>query len=226
MYKIARNTCIVILILVLILMYGGSALTKMAFSRPVDIYQGALTDASRLKRGFAIQTELPVLMECFGSQTSTQTNTYDNSTLIGDAVYYYIMPITVGEEIYYVALETSAKNDNYDMLKELSHSTMASGDAEPVPITGGLLTLDDELYEYMKQWFEETEWFEDKADIEKYVLPLKFSEENYTSNRIVFFVELTIAIALLAGIILFSIKEKKAAASAQKADSEDQNASV
>ena len=226
MYKVARNTCIVILILVLILMYGGSALTKMAFSQPVDIYQDALTDASRLKRGFAIKTELPVLLECFGSATSTQTNTYDGSTLIGDAVYYYIMPVTVGEEIYYVALETSSKNDNYDMLKELSHNTMALADAEPVPITGGLLTLDDELYKYMKQWFEETGLFEDKADIEKYVLPLKFSEENYTSNKIVFFVELTIAIALLAAIILLSMKGKKAAASAQKTDSADQNASA
>lgn len=225
MYKVAKNTCIVILIFVLIFMYGGSALTKMAFSQPVDIYQDTLTDASRLKRGFAIKTELPALLECFGSQTSTQTNTYDNSTLIGDVVYYYIMPITVGEEIYYVALETSSKNDNYDMLKELSRSTMTLTDAEPVPvpITGGLLTLDDELYKYMKQWFEETGWFEDKADIEKYVLPLKFSEENYTTHKIVFFVELIIAIALLAAIILLSIKGKKAEANVQKEDSADQD---
>lgn len=42
------------------------------------------------------------------------------------------------------------------------------------------------------------QWFEDKAEIEKYVLPLQFSEENYT-------------VALLAAIILLSIKEKKAA---------------
>ena len=39
MYKVARNTCIAVLVLVLILMYGGSAITKISFSRPVDIYQ-------------------------------------------------------------------------------------------------------------------------------------------------------------------------------------------
>lgn len=226
MYKVARNTCIAVLVLVLILMYGGSAITKISFSRPVDIYQAPLTDASRLKRGLAIQTELPTLLECFGTETSTQTNTYDNSTLIGDVTYYYIMPVTAGGEHYYVALETSPKSDNYDMLKALSHGTMTSTDAEPVPITGGLLTLDDELYKFMKQWFEEAGLFESEADIEKYVLPLKFSEENYTVNRIVFFVELTIAAALLAAVILLSIKGKKAAESAQKADSADQNAPV
>ena len=192
----------------------------MAFSEPADIYEDALTDAGRLKRGFAIETELPFLMECFGTETQTQTNGYDNSTLIGDATYYYIMPIWVGEETYYVALETSSKNDNYDMLKELSKSTMdwiymesEEVDAAPVHITGGLVTLDDELYKYMKQWFAEAGWFADEADIEKYVLPLSFSEENYTSLKIVFFVQLAIAVALLGAIIIFSRKEKKAAES-------------
>lgn len=220
MYKVLRNFCIGILVVLLILMYGGSALTKMAFSEPADIYEDALTDAGRLKRGFAIETELPFLMECFGTETQTQTNGYDNSTLIGDATYYYIMPIWVGEETYYVALETSSKNDNYDMLKELSKSTMdwiymesEEVDAAPVHITGGLVTLDDELYKYMKQWFAEAGWFADEADIEKYVLPLSFSEENYTSLKIVFFVQLAIAVALLGAIIIFSRKEKKAAES-------------
>ena len=216
MYKVLRNFCIGILVVLLILMYGGSALTRMAFSEPADIYEDVLTDVGRLRRGFAIETELPFLMECFGSATSTQTNGYDNSTLIGDATYYYIMPVWVGEETYYVALETSAKNDNYDMLKELSRSTMdwiymesEEINASPVHITGGLVTLDDELYKYMKQWFEETGWFEDEADVEKYVLPLSFSEENFTSLKIVFFVELAIAAALLVAIIVFSLKEKK-----------------
>lgn len=221
MYKVLRNFCIGILVVLLILMYGGSALTRMAFSKPVDVYEDILDDAGRLKRGLAIETELPLLMECFGSATSTQTNGYDNSTLIGDATYYYIMPVPVGEETYYVALETSSKNDNYDMLKKLSQSTMnrlymvesEENEAEPVHITGGLTSLDDELYKYMKQWFEETEWFESEADIEKYVLPLSFSEENYMSLKIVFFVQLAIVVALLFAIIIFSLKEKKAAAS-------------
>ncbi len=221
MYKVLRNFCIGILVVLLILMYGGSALTRMAFSKPVDVYEDILDDAGRLKRGLAIETELPLLMECFGSATSTQTNGYDNSTLIGDATYYYIMPVPVGEETYYVALETSSKNDNYDMLKKLSQSTMnrlymvesEENEAEPVHITGGLTSLDDELYKYMKQWFEETEWFEGEADIEKYVLPLSFSEENYMSLKIVFFVQLAIVVALLIAIIIFSLKEKKAAAS-------------
>lgn len=221
MYKVLRNFCIGILVVLLILMYGGSALTRMAFSKPVDVYEDVLDDAGRLKRGLAIETELPLLMECFGSATSTQTNGYDNSTLIGDATYYYIMPVPVGEETYYVALETSSKNDNYDMLKKLSQSTMnrlymvesEENEAEPVHITGGLTSLDDELYKYMKQWFEETEWFEGEADIEKYVLPLSFSEENYMSLKIVFFVQLAIVVALLIAIIIFSLKEKKVAAS-------------
>lgn len=221
MYKVLRNFCIGILVVLLILMYGGSALTRMAFSKPVDVYEDILDDAGRLKRGLAVETELPLLMECFGSETSTQTNGYDNSTLISDATYYYIMPVPVGEETYYVALETSSKNDNYDMLKKLSQSTMnrlymmesEEIESAPVHITGGLTTLDDELYKYMKQWFEETGWFEDEADIEKYVLPLSFSEENYVSLKIVFFVQLAIAAALLVAIIILSHKEKKAVAS-------------
>lgn len=220
MYKVLRNFCIGILVVLLIVMFGGSALTWMAFSKPADIYADAQTlDAGRLKRGFAIETDLPFLMECFGSETSTQTNGYDNSTLIGDATYYYIMPVLAGDETYYVALATSSKNDNYEMLQELSQSTMnrlytgsADIDAAPVHITGGLVTLDDELYKYMKQWFAETEWFADEADIEKYVLPLSFSEENYTSLKIIFFVQLAIAVALLTAIIILSHKGKIAEA--------------
>lgn len=221
MYKVLRNTCIGVLVLVLILMYGGSALTKMAFSRPVDIYEDGLDDEDLLKRGFAIETDLPLLLECFGTQTTNQVNGYDNSTLVGDATYYYIMPINAGEEIYYVAFEMSGKSDNYDTLKKLSQSTMDwyymesdEIDVAPVHIKGGLLSLDDKLYRYMKEWFEEAEWFEDKADIEKYVLPLKFSQENYLSHKIIFFVELAIAAVLLAGVIIFSRKDKKAEASA------------
>ena len=215
MYKELRNFCIGALIVLLILMFGGSSLTYMAFSRPVDIYENGLTDAGRLKRGFAIETDLPLLMECFGTQTSTRTNGYDNSTLIGDATYFYIMPIAVGEETYYVALETSSKNDNYNLLKKLSRSTRHNTNPEdinaaPVHITGGLVTLDGELYKYMKQWFEKKEWFENEADIEKYVLPLSFREENFVIQRIVFFVELVIVIALLSAIILLSNKMKKA----------------
>ncbi len=217
MYKVLRNFCIGILIVLLILMFGGRLLTQMAFSEPVDIYEDVITDEGLLKRGLAIETELPLLMECFGSKTTTQTNGYDNSTLVGDAIYYYIMPIGVGEETYYVALETSSKNDNYDMLKKLSQSTMdwyymesEEIDAAPVHITGGLMSLDDELYKYMKQWFKEVEWFEDEADIEKYVLQLSFCEKNFVSQKITFFVELAIAVALFIAIIILSLKGKKA----------------
>lgn len=221
MYKTWKNICIGVLVLVLVLMYGGGMGTKIAFSRPVDIYEDVLSDAGLLKRGLAIETQLPLLMECFGYETSTQTNGYDNSTLVGDAAYYYIMPVGAGEETYYVALKTSSKSKNYESLKKLSQSTMnliyaepEEADAAPVAITGGLVSLDDELYQYMKQWFRETGWFEDEADIEKYVLPLSFSEENYTSLRIIFFVEAAIAAALIAAIVLLSKKAKKEAESA------------
>ena len=230
MYKGLKNVCIGILIVLLIFMYGGRTLTKMAFSEPMDIYEDVVTDEDLLKQGLAIDTELPLLMECFGSQTTNKTNGYDNSTLVGDAKYYYIMPIWVGEETYYVALETSSKNDNYDMLKKLSQSTMdwcymesEEIDAAPVHITGGLVSLDDELYKYMKQWFEEAEWFEDEADIEKYVLQLSFREKNFVSQKITFFVELAIAVALFIAIIILSFKGKKAAASAKNMDSVDDN---
>ncbi len=209
--KTLRNVCIGILVVLLILMYGGSALTRMAFSKPVDVYNDPLDDAGRLKRGFAIETDLPLLGECFGTATSTQTNGYDNSTLVGDATYYFIMPVPVGEETYYVALETSQKQDSFDMLRKLSQSNRSG--AEPVHITGGLTTLDDELYQYMKIWFKDSELFENEADIEKYVLPLSFSEENYLSLKIIFFVQLAIAVALLTAIIVISRKEKKAAES-------------
>lgn len=43
--------------------------------------------------------------------------------------------------------------------------------------------MDEECYEHFENWFEENEWFEDKDDMEKYVLPLVLVSVNLEATK-------------------------------------------
>ena len=62
--------------------------------------------------------------------------------------------------------------------------------------------MDKELYKYMKEWFEEAEWFDSDADIEKYVLNVSLEPVNFGTSRIVFLVCIGIMVVGVIVLIL------------------------
>ena len=197
--KIVKSFCtnvgLVLIILGGIFLFVGRYSTIAAFSEPVDIFAEELQDAEEIKAGRAIETDMYLLMEEFAWEEVSSKNRAGQVTNTS-SYYYYILPVFVGEdETYYVAFKTSTKNENYSTYKKIANDTMAwlYGEQDTcgnysIKVTGGLEKLDKKIYNYMVEWFEKTEWFEDDSDIEKYVLPLEFSTMKRESVRTMFFV--------------------------------------
>jgi len=155
---------------------------RISLNEPVDIFVDGAESVDDIKTGMAIETDMYLLMESFGSVTSTtKTNGRVSST---NKSYYYILPVFVGDEdTYYVAFKVSEDSKDLSKYNEIVDDTMAYLYGEQstcgnysIKISGGLHKLDKEGYEYMKDWFKDTEFFENDSDIDKYVLPYEFEE--------------------------------------------------
>lgn len=205
-----KNFCfkagLIIAILGAVLLFFTRTSIKIAFTEPVDIMEEDIEDPEEIKEGFAIQTDLNVLMECFGSMETTTKNRRSGSTT-SNVDYYFILPLFVGEETYYVAFEVDEDSKNLSSYKAIANDTMDylymyadELSSKTVKTNGGLHKLDDEVYEYMVEWFEESEWFEDDSDIDKYVLPLVFQPQvtSIVKNMLYFFIGM-----IVGGIVLF-----------------------
>ena len=153
---------------------------KVAYNEPVDLFGKDTVDADQLESGLAVDSTLSELMECFGAkETILRTRRGAESQL--SVKYYYIMPISVKSgETYYVAFEANNRSSDmpaYERIVEATMNVIRQGSSSysfSAPICGGLVSLDEETYQYMVEWFEEENWFEQEGDLEKYVLPLMF----------------------------------------------------
>lgn len=199
------RAALVLLVIGAVLGFVGREGYQIIFNEPVDIYMDIPEDAEELKAGMAIDTEIYMLLDCFGSSEVEYKNR-TGATYSTSSYDYYILPIFVGEEeTYYVAFEVSDRNENrkaYQNIMEETYDYLV-GESDTfgsyaVQTYGGLHKLDDELYDYMVEWFEEAEWFENDEDIEKYVLPLYFGKVSKTNMTIIFYVNIA---ALALGVL-------------------------
>lgn len=196
MKRFCLKAGIVLLLLGAMLAFTETDYVKIAYNEPVDIYEEGLDDASQIERGLAIDTELFMLMDCFASEQTTTTRR-NESTIDKDTDYYYILPIFVEDEIYYVGFCVDSENENLRTYDRMVEETMAYMYGESstlgsysVKISGGLKELDDELYDYMLDYFREHEVFESDAQMEKYVLPLTYTNIDKTATKVMFYISI------------------------------------
>lgn len=178
---------------------------KILNSEPVDICGGEVTDAAMLKENIAVETEVQYLMERFvTAETKTQNRT--GATISVHYDDYYIMPVFVEDDVYYIAYKLSDEADNaMDIIKLVDEyatpGTLSPDTAmdDPVPVKGGLYELGDEEYEYMLAWFDAEDWhFEGSA--EQYVLPVVF--EPFVEGNVAMMVKVSIGAAVLGLVLL------------------------
>lgn len=196
MKRFCLKAGIVLLLLGAMLAFTETDYVKIAYNEPVDIYEEGLDDASQIERGLAIDTEVFMLMDCFASEQTTTTRR-NGSTIDKDTDYYYILPIFVEDEIYYVGFCVDSENENLRTYDRMVEETMAYMYGESstlgsyaVKISGGLKELDDELYDYMLDYFREHEVFESDAQMEKYVLPLTYTNIDKTATKVMFYISI------------------------------------
>lgn len=143
-----------------------------AFHDPADIYEDY---PEEYKRFMAVDTELYLVLDQFaGIQTQTRKN---GAVVSSHNDYYYIIPVFTENETYYIAAEVDPdERSDYNAVSDLTWDYLTgkadSLGSKTIEFTGGIGKLDKKVYGCMTEWFEEHEYFDDDADIEKYVLPL------------------------------------------------------
>lgn len=202
-----------------ILFVAGAALAfgftdyVAAFKTPVDLY-GETTNVSDISKTTPLTADIYAVLDCFVEETTTTKNK-NGSVTKKEYDYYYIIPAYNGDETYYIGIKVPDDKDYaYDEICELTWQWMY-GETEnlgdkTVHAEGCLKKMNDEMYGYMVEWFEETEWFETTADIEKYVLPMYFEPLNFAGLRNVTYVcGGAFAVSLILFVLSFVLGKKK-----------------
>lgn len=188
---------------------------QIAYTEPVDIMVDGVDNPDEIKKGMAIQTDLNILMECFGSMETTTKNRRSGSTT-SSTDYYFILPIFTEDETYYVAFEVDESSKNLSAYRAIANDTMDylymytdELSSKSVKTNGGLHKLDKEVYGYMVEWFKDCEWFEDDSDIDKYVLPLVFQPQKTSSVKTMLYVFIgMIVVGIALFVVSFQIDKK------------------
>ena len=181
-----------------------------SFKEPVDIYEEGY-DFVEAGKGGHIDTTLWVSLDRAVSQTTTTKSRRGGST--STTKHYYIVPVYDADyNEYYVCVEVSdSDKSSYTRLVNATWTYLEDETLEDIPhpgikFTGTAKKLDDDLYKHMKDWFEEAEWFESDADIEKYVLPIRLVSKDFDMRN-----GFIIAYVVLAGlsVLCFVISRKR-----------------
>lgn len=173
------------------------------FTKPYDIYD---VDAQDIKKGTLVTGDIYAVLDTFGTLETTHTK--NGAVTSRSYHYFYIIPVFDDDNTYYIAVKVSSddrtafENIADDTWDYLYGYTDYFTDRE-YELTGTVSKLDDEAYEYMCEWFEEAEWFEDDDDIEKYVWPVMIEPKKISSVRFLSFLCLGLMIAGVALIVVY-----------------------
>ena len=155
----------------------------IAFNEPVDINADYPEDYNDVK---AVKTELDMILERYATE---ETVTESNGAITDRRYdYYYVVPVyTKSEEnAYYVGVKVAGDDKKaYEKVCDATWAYLAgeTDTLKPIKFEGGFVKMDEECYEHFENWFEENEWFEDKDDMEKYVLPLVLVSVNLEATK-------------------------------------------
>ncbi|GEM_PF-2980613 len=194
----------VLAIIGVILCIFGRAEIISLFKEPVDIFQDGLDSAGDIKTGLPIDTDISILVDNFGNEEITESNSGSKREYA-----YYILPVFVGNyDTYYVAIKTSVNGPDYKKYQEITEETLAYlyGESDTygstfIHTTGIIRKLDKEKYEYLREWFEQSGYFANESDIDKYVLPYILDNES-AATRISIGIA---ALSLLGGGLILTV---------------------
>lgn len=132
----------------------------ISLKKPVDFNE--LSD-TEFKSGLHVEGDIYLVLDTFATEETYTKNSDGSRTPSKVSGYYYIIP--VGEESY-IGVEGNV--DSRSAFKKIDDSTWAwlTGSAEDLDPSayyhyeGYIDKMDEELYDYFIEWFQEMEWFE------------------------------------------------------------------
>lgn len=139
-----------------------------SFQKPVDINAEPYPeDYNDIK---AVDTEFDMILDIFCEEEITN-KTSSGTVTSKKYVYYYIVPVFTEDDVYYVGVKVDKeKSAPYEKVADSTWAYLCYETEtldEKVAFTGAFTEMDDELYDYFVDWFEEAEFFESEAEMEK-----------------------------------------------------------
>ncbi len=200
--KALRSVGAVFVVFAVIMLFVCGLDSIASFKKPIDLYAED-TNVTELGRTDAIEADIYASLDCFATETTTTKR--NGATTSTKKDYYYIIPAFGGDDTYYIGVKVySRDNKSYDKIADLTWAWLGGETSDYGDVTvhaeGCLKEMDDELYDYMVEWFEEAEWFDSDADIDKYVLPVCLEPVRFGTTRIMFLVSVGV---IILGIIVF-----------------------
>lgn len=199
----------------------SAKLVFLSFEDPQDIYETGF-DIVEEEDGGHIKTEI---FASYGDCASeTLTTTKNGSVTSRSTDYYYIIPAyDKNDNEYYICLKVD--EDERSLMNRITNETWdyLEGTIDYVgsniyEFEGTINELDDEIYDYMLEWFREAEAFDNETELRAHVLPLCLESMNFdgASMRIIVFVVL-LALSILFWVLLFAKRSKNKTANATAA---------
>lgn len=198
-------------------------LVILSYEEPEDIYEYGF-DILEHGEGGRIETEIYASFgECV-SETTTRTK-YGIETSSSTDHYFAVPVFDKYDQVYYMCVEV--REGNYDKYNQIVDDTYAyladeTGEAEfpasTIDFEGTISELDDEIYEYVLDWFRDGAMFESEAELKERVLPLYLEPMNFSGAPtflLAFIVFVIISIVLWIVFFVLRSKEKKENAMAQ-----------
>ncbi len=146
---------------------------------PLDIAEAVEAD---LAPGKHVKGDLYAILDSFASEETWTENKDGSRTAKKTSKIYYIFP--VGEESY-IGLECYNKDKAaHEALNDATLDWLAGNteyiEGDMVPFDGRVVKMEDELYQYMVEWFQDVGYFDGvegfsavatEDEIKQYVLP-------------------------------------------------------
>lgn len=172
----------------------------MSFSEPVDINEDYPEDYDDVK---AVETEINILLGSFAEEETTTKNK-SGAITSKDYDYYYVIPVFTEEETYYAGVKVDSEDSKpYDRIVDetwayLNGETAEFG-SESVDFQGGFFKMEDELYKYFEEWFEDEGFFATEREMDKYLLPIVLEPFKYSNVRTLTYVMVGL---IVLGVVL------------------------
>lgn len=217
------SVAMVILLFGVMTLIANKENIKSAFTGTYDIYD---VDASDIKIGDGIKTDIYAVLDTFGTLETTTKNSKTGNVTGKTYHYYYIIPVFEGDDTYYMAVKVSSHDKpEFDRIADDTWSYLVddkdSFTDDEFAATGNIQKLDDKGYEYMVEWFEDMEWFDssDRDDFEEYLLPICLEIKDLKSAGMMVYAGIGLIVLGILIIVIHFVRKsnKKKKAEAQQA---------
>lgn len=207
----------------------GAAMFKSDISKAYDEYRNDITimAGSEYEKGQNVYGDILYLYGCFCEETTTRTS-YGVTTSSSVTGSYYLMPIISEneEEEKYITVLVHNK-DSVSALESITDDTYAylNGDENiewhDYFLMGKVKPLEEDVRDYMIEWFKEYEWFDSYSDAEmdKYIVPYQIEEYDPDAKSKSGWILFGIGLAVLALFaVIFIITSKRSSSCTQAPD--------